>query len=243
MNPPCACDGDDGHCGFVPLVRLKFNEETWNADDFGARYVHSPFYGEALTHIVGISWNHGGETALSELRGDYPKPAQDADKNSFEAIIHARYNGQLASIVLTFDRPLELSTNCQESDTAAITSQLADLILLEYVELQDCFDHDLDGDDPPVTIAVKRIELSPCRRQLILSFPWQRIEKYSPVRLRLFINCDMLLDERGRAVDGDHVAGRVPNNKDILANRRGKHGRSGNGREGGLFHSWTRIPK
>lgn len=238
MKPPCEC----GDCGFVPLARLRFVDGFWKADDLGCRYVQSPFYKEALTHIVGINWNHGGNTALAELLHAYSKPEDTSDRNSLAVKVHSECNGHLGRIVITFDRALASPSNCISNDPTEVSTHLAQLIRLEYVKLDDaCGDHDLDGDDPPFAVTVKRVQLSSCRKQLLCDFPSIKVGRDRPVRMRLSVNCDMLLDERGRAVDGDHIGGAVPQNSDTIANSNGKHGRSGDGKEGGLFYTWTTI--
>ncbi len=59
------------------------------------------------------------------------------------------------------------------------------------------------------------------------------------VRLRLSLNCDMLIDYRGRAVDAEHLHGQVR----YWKSGEPTGGRSGDGREGGVFQSWSTISK
>jgi hypothetical protein len=47
--------------------------------------------------------------------------------------------------------------------------------------------------------------------------------------LRVIFRADFALDEEERAVDGNHIGGRVPERP------------SGNGREGGTFESWFTV--
>ena len=120
-------------------------------------------------------------------------------------------------------------------------------------------DHPHSGRDVYVTLAIaaertRIARLYPAtsspivRHPLLLASAAQSLEEIAPGRICLTIapgfldrgrrggldgstiyvtlRADFVLDCHGRAVDGDHIGGRLP---------------SGNGREGGEFHSWFRV--
>lgn len=233
MKPPCEC----GECGFVPLARLR-KGDVWTMDDLGCRYVPSPFYGESLTHIIGINWNHGGQTCFQKLRNDASSQPTGEGMVAFAQKQLAPCDGLAGRIIIEFDRPLGLQA-IENEGAAALTTYFTQLLKLEYIEIAGCHgDHDLDGDDLPTWVAPKVVHLSGCRKKLYIDFPAQRMIRDLPVRMRLTLNCDMVLDERGRAVDGEHIGGHVPNLYDKEAKIRG---RSGDGTEGGMFTSWTKL--
>ncbi len=244
LVPPCEC----GACGFVPIARLT-KSGNWHTDDLGCRYVRSPFYAEALTHVVGINWQHGGKTPFDELHRAFPEPQAPEQSHPYAARMYSQCNGNMGRIIVTFDRALALpvkhaSIDYQHApdDFVGNSHYLAQLVRLDYVVLGNRFDdHDLDGDDPPTPLAPKVVHLSDDRRQLFCDFAAHKIHRDLPVRIRLFLHCDLLLDDRGRAVDGDHLGGHVPCLDSATENKDGRGGRSGNGIEGGVFHSWTKL--
>ena len=237
LKPPCEC----GECGFVPLARLQQDNGGWKTDDLGCRYVQSPFYGEALTHIVGINWNHGGKTCFQHLINNRNDDSQVPADSKFAENALAKCQGFMGRIIIEFDRPLGLKS-IEEEGSATFSTYFAQLLKLEYVELNDCHgDHDLDGDDPPMLVVPKHFHLSSCRHKLYCDFPARRVNHDLPVRMRLTLNCDMIVDQRGRAVDGDHLGGQVPNIYPNSDEKNHKPARSGNGVEGGVFYSWTEL--
>jgi hypothetical protein len=214
MKSLCDC----GDCGFVPLARVQYGPDGWTRpDDSGRRFVPSPFYSEALTHIVSLNWHHGGHTCLHDLI--HSKPDQKHPE---------------ARLVVTFDREL-MPVTCPMS--------LSQLIRLDYIELDANGNHDLDCDDPPIQLKPTCVQISEDGLHLYCDFPAHRVQRDLPVCMRFSLNCDLLLDRRGRAVDGDHIGGHVPFAKNSHDNLTGKLGRSGNGVEGGTFYTWTRIVK
>lgn len=233
MIPPCEC----GSCGFVPLARIKKIGDAWHEDDRGCRYVRSPFYGEALTHVVGINWNHGAETKYEDFIQHY-EPLRPSDlQHDYAQKIHAKCRGKLGRIVIKFDRQLSLPDYCQHSPEAT-TSYFRQLLKLDFVRaIADDEGFDLDGDDKAGVITPESVRLWDHGRSLHCDFQTPRIKNNLPVAIRLSLNCDFLLDVRGRAVDGEHIGGQVPN-----INTPDRHGRSGDGIEGGTFYTWTIVP-
>ena len=245
MQPPCECKAC-GANGFVPLARLQQGKtQQWSSDDLGRRYVPSPFFGEALTHIVGINWYHDGETPFDEFSSAYPHPKENK-AGSYSAAMHNQCNGHLGRIVITFDRHLALPVETNNDSVAKTiansiaenSAYLAQLIKLDYVVLDTYGEFDLDGDDPPMPLTPRVVSIDGNR--LYCDFPSYKVHRELPVRLRLTLNCDMLMDDRGRAVDGDHIGGQVPFLKGT-SNPSKPNYRSGNGTEGGLFYSWTTV--
>ncbi len=235
--PPCECSEP----GFVPLAKIykkTSNEQShWKASDLGRRFVHSPFYGEALTHIVGINWDHAKRTELLEMITQEPSDYlyEDARK-----AFRNRCSGDIGHITITFDRAISLPRDGKEEEIWN-SNYWIQLIRLDFCQVGN---HDMDGDDPPEVINPVFAHLSQDKRQLLIHFPTEKLESRRAIKLRLALNCDMIVDSRGRAVDGDHLNGKVakrtePLSKDELTAR--DYSRSGNGTEGGLFVSWTRI--
>ncbi|MEI8382947.1 MAG: hypothetical protein WCJ09_22695, partial [Planctomycetota bacterium] len=233
MIPPCEC----GPCGFVPLARLTRDKGSWSACDLGRRYVPSPFYGEVLTHIVGVNWTHGGKTPFQQLRNDSKHPTSDKSQKLVEKM-HAKCNGNVGRLIIEFDKPLGM-TDIGNGCPTSLSTYLSQLMSLHYIELDDQYEnHDLDGDDPPQPIALKAMHLSDCRKQLYCDFPAHKVNHHLPVRMRISLNCDLIRDRYGRAVDGEHLGGHVPN---LFSRKPDNHARSGNGIEGGVFYSWTEL--
>ena len=235
FKPPCECKLCGRH-GFVPLAHLWKKGSEWTSDDLGRRYAPSPFYGEVLTHIVGINWNHGHKTHFDELKNAYTPPV-DTNAAHLSAKVHAQCHGHLGRIIITFDRNLAILRGLVPHAHGHVSNYLAQLIKLEYVVLDGYEEFDLDGDDPPMSLTPKDVTIH--ENQLYCDFPLNKVHRELPVRIRLSLNCDMLMDERGRAVDGDHIGGHVP----FFKGRENppKDYRSGSGTEGGVFSSWTTI--
>ena len=237
MKPTCEC----GERGFVPLAQLREVDGAWQTDDLGCRYVQSPFYAEALTHIIGINWDHGGKTCFQKLLNDFKIPVDSPDVKKYAEETLGKCQNYMGRIIIEFDRPLGLQV-IERQGSAALSTYFGQLLRLEYVELDDRHgDHDVDGDDPAKPLSPKHFHLSQCRRKLYCDFPAHRVNHDLPVRMRLALNCDMILDERGRAVDGDHIGGQVPNLYERVEHKDRRYGRSGDGLEGGVFYSWTEL--
>jgi hypothetical protein len=154
--------------------------------------------GASLTHISGYSWTHGGELRIDDLFDD----------------------GELR---VSFDRKLA-AANSAESGTGVNLSTF----VVQYAQSQE----DLEYLEPEE--GYPRLDDTGC--VAIFRLPEERLKRdgrrygrdaLTPgTRMLVTLRCDFLLDCRGRPVDGNHLAGRVP---------------TGDGVPGGTFESWFTL--
>jgi Collagen triple helix repeat (20 copies) len=189
-----------------------------------------------LTHIIGLSWTHNGALNPTE----FEKLIVD---NNFGDTTSPRKDG--IGLVIAFDRAVRTSTIFGSADpNRATRSEVFQL----YVRLHDdnngveceCLIPGVMG-QPVEVIQVdannRIIEIEPRPgKELVkavrLALPHTDFSWYlrmNPMFLRVVLRADFVLDEKDKAVDGNHIGGLVPQRP------------SGNGRQGDTFESWFNV--
>ena len=182
----------------VVIARLEWPTDA-AADDNRYRIVKQPFRRAtvgALTRIAAVNWIHGEDVPIQAL-----------------AIDDARAYGGWG-LCIAFDGALP---DDPDPIFAAFEAGLSRETMEVSYELPDGSLHRLDPID--------EIHLLDGRT---LVYPVDPEELWSLAGSTVFVRlkCDFIIDVRGQAVDGTHLAGRLP---------------SGNGTQGGTFESWFTI--
>jgi hypothetical protein len=230
---PPAGEGDGCLCprcptgDFVALARIHFaNEEGADAHDHGEklgandqggpkgkpaqpapagqflidlsgrRYVYN--VPESLTHISGFNWEHGGQH-----RHHHPHLCRRHGEHDLHALI------------VYFDKPLRA---CEDFATginkhtflAHYRSDEGELWRLPYAYSPFYAEKEC--------AAVYLFDFDRIRENLA--------KEDRAITIFVTLRCDLIIDAQGRAVDGDHLQGRVPTGDDIA---------------GGTFESWFRL--
>jgi hypothetical protein len=204
LEAPCACGS------YIPVAMIRYKnpekpEEGWVIDPTGRRDVgDTP---NRLTRIIDINWNHGKPTPLEQLR-----------------------YGEGYAFVITFNREI---LDMERDDDDANNLKLNVNGISPYTFTVELIGSDRDVqylNDPDKILDDGRVYLSDDKYYAVymidteeLSGQRNILEKYA---LYITLKCDFILDCHGRAVDGNHLRGRLP---------------SGDGTEGGTFESWTSI--
>ena len=216
-------DGRDGENGVgVPpggtsgqmLVKI-------NNTDFNTEWVDPPVGGDTtLTHIVAVSWVHN----------DFSYGSID------EFLTRLRETG----IVIAFDRRVRMETIFARRDPTVLSEVFQLLgraesigglvdVIVPLLRCEACEPREFDRDgritavDPqPGKETTRAVRLFLPRETRIPDV----IVEFAVTSYRVVFRADLVLDEDGRAVDGNHLGGRVPDE------------RSGNGQQGGTFESW-----
>ncbi len=210
LKPLCSDCGD-----FVPLAACQFAREDGKVsvptdeqeyiDKTGRRYLPGPLSPQQLTHLCGVNWTHGTDTPLSQLREGLTK---DTKK-------------RFARLVFRLDRRLDRDVPHSEKDD----HELGFWKRILQIRYQNS-----EGELQPLEwLDRARIRVTHHGTQIEYLFRVRElrheVQLDNPI-LHVSLACDFLTDSYGRAVDGNHLLGRLP---------------SGDGVEGGTFESWFRL--
>lgn len=234
LKPDCPC----GCTGFVPLARFRFvrDEKTGkitfrNGDlEFdGRRYLHGPLHPQTLTHICKVNWIHNGITKISDLEAAYMRDSEEME-NAEQESRQQQPDQSAPDQKDTSEKPL--SHRCEY---IRLTIQLDDSLHHTMPDEEKGFGlyssilqvHYEEPDGNREHCEIERIHVSGGNK-LHCDLPkrnWiKRAQGSIPIHVTL--NCNFLVDRKGRPVDGDHLRGMLP---------------TGNGIEGGIFQSWFVI--
>jgi hypothetical protein len=184
-------------CGaLVPLALLDQDDDGTLIIDLGGRRP-LPLTPVMLTHISRFNWTHGGRKELHEFR-------------------HEHHGHEQHRLIVHFDRPL-WQYDGEERHALGIS---------EHTFRVEFRRHDGTGGVVPPH-PHHRPHYDPNHRAAVFVIDPHFLDRVDgEITVYVTLCCDFILDEHGRAVDGDHLRGTVP---------------TGNGIAGGTFESWFRL--
>ena len=226
LEPACACPAG------VPLalITLSLVDERWTVtsggiDVHGRKSLASPT--DQLTHIVDLNWPHGGVVSLATLAA--------ADQMNGELRIY--FDRRLEQVDVTTD---SAPTDDDDDDSDDDSGQASG-------NVDHSNDYSATGINRSIfTVAAfdpsgDQFEVTPlfndehppywdsehCAAVFTVNEDWlEGRDTIAGDIVQVTLKCDFVLDCNGRAVDGDHLRGRLP---------------TGDGIEGGTFESWFRV--
>ena len=223
IEPDCACPAG------VPLALitlvLEGDQYTVTRDGIdirGRKSLASPK--DLLTHIVDTNWPHGGVVPLSTLVA--------ADQMNGQLLIH--FDRRLEEVAVVSDGATEGDDGDEDADDSGDSTNAerdysgtginrSTLTVTAFDPSGDQFEvTPLFNDERPPYWDLER-----CAAVFTINEDWlEGRETIAGAIVHVTLKSDFVLDCNGRAVDGDHLRGRLP---------------SGDGIEGGTFESWFRV--
>ncbi len=216
-------DGQDGDNGIgVPpggttgqmLVKI-------DNTDFNTEWVDPPVGGDpTLTHIVAVSWVHD-DVSYDSIDGF-------VDRLRRPGIVIAFDNNVRMDTIFARRDPRLLSEVFQLLARAEANGGLVDVIV-PLLRCEACEPTEFDGDGRITAVEPRPGEEVTQAVRLFLPDDTRIpdvVVEFDVTAYRVVFRSDLVLDEDERAVDGNHLGGRVPDD------------RSGNGQQGGTFESW-----
>lgn len=226
LEPACACPAG------VPLalITLSLVDDRWTVtsagiDVHGRKSLASPT--DQLTHIVDLNWKHGEVVPLSRL----------VAPDQMNGEVRVYFDRRLEQVNVTVDTVPPDGDDGETDDDAVPYGDGVDQAN-EYSgtginrATMTVAAFDPSGDQFEVT-PLFNDEHPPywdpehCAAVFTINEDWlEGRDTIAGDIVHVTLKCDFVLDCNGRAVDGDHLRGRLP---------------TGDGIEGGTFESWFRV--